>query len=218
MTKTALIALSIILGTAAGGGFAKADLVTNGGFETENLDMSDNPIPPPPGWAIGGDSVGIDSVFPNTGSYDVFFGALATDPSAGTLSQVITTTAGQGYSLDFALLDEAGFSGDSFLVTFGDFSTTITGDEAAPPGNLPSFYTAELFTIPGIDIIGASTTLSFQGLSDPAVGLVWNLDDVSLGATAIPEPPTPLLFLTAIAACFVTTLAGRGLTRRKSVQ
>jgi hypothetical protein len=63
----------------------------------------------------------------------------------------------------FALLDEAGFIGDTFTVSFGLFTTTITGDEAAAPGDLPSFYTGISFTIPGSEIAGTSTTLSFQG-------------------------------------------------------
>ena len=120
------------------------------------------------------------------------------------LSQAIVTTPGQSYVLDFALLDEAGFSGDSFIASFGGFTKTITGDTAAPPGNLPSFYTAESFTIPGADITASSTALVFEGLSDRVSGIAWNLDDISVTAVAsvVPEPATVALLATALGMCF----------------
>ena len=124
------------------GGVAYANLVTNGGFETENLDISGNPIPPPPGWTISGDGVGIDTAFPNNGIYDVSFGASTTDPNPGTLSQVIATTPGQSYTVAFALFDEAGLAGNTFTVSFGGLTQTITGDTA-------TVYTLVSFTAPG---------------------------------------------------------------------
>jgi hypothetical protein len=104
--------------------------------------------------------------------------------------------------LAFALLDEAGFSSDTFAVQFGAFTTTITGDEAAVPGNLPSLYTGFTFDIPGADITDAATTLSFNGQSLSG----WNLDDVSLTevstvATA-PEPAAGSLLAVAVIALF----------------
>lgn len=188
MSYRTLLVLCVAIGLMCGE-HARADVVANGGFETESLDASNAPISPPPGWAISGDGVVIDTVFPNTGTYDVAFSASSNDPNAGTLSQAIGTTPGLAYILQFALLDEAGFSGDSFIVTFGTFSATITGDAAAPFGNLTSLFTAESFVVPGTDITGPNTLLVFQGLNDPAGGIVWNLDDVSLTAASVAEPP-----------------------------
>lgn len=74
----------------------------------------------------------------------------------------------------FAVLDEAGFSGDTFTVEFGGFSTTLggfsttlTGDQAAPPGNLPSFYTAFSFTVPAVDIPRRNHGSGVQGVERP---------------------------------------------------
>lgn len=172
------------------GGVAYANLVTNGGFETENLDISGNPIPPPPGWTISGDGVGIDTAFPNNGIYDVSFGASTTDPNPGTLSQVIATTPGQSYTVAFALFDEAGLAGNTFTVSFGGLTQTITGDTA-------TVYTLVSFTAPGAGISSASTTLRFIGLNDLAA---WNLDDVSVttATIGISEPRTSMLFGTAL--------------------
>jgi hypothetical protein len=155
-----------------GGPAATANLVLNPGFETGYFTD----------WSITGDGISIDRVFPNTGCCDAAFSALTTDPNAGVLSQTLSTVAGKSYKLGFVLLDEAGFSGDSFTVQFGGFSASITGDEAGPPGDLPSLYTAFSFTVPGTDIMGGATALAFKGLNDPASGIEWNLDDVSANA------------------------------------
>jgi hypothetical protein len=166
---------------------AATNLVLNPGFETG--DFTD--------WTVTGDGVAIDNAFPNTGCCDAVFTATTTDPDAGVLSQTLSTEAGKSYTLSFAVLDEAGFSGDTFTVQFSGFGTTITGDEAAPPGNLPSLYTAETFIVPALDISGGATVLSFKGLNDPSLGIDWNLDDVSVTASAVPEPPAWILLALA---------------------
>src|SRR5271165_942349 len=97
MSRTLLIALCLGL-VALCGGRARANLVVNGGFETENL-VGGVPVPPPPGWTITGDGVSIDTVFPHTGTYDIAFATPSTDPSIGMLSQAITTSVGQNYTL-----------------------------------------------------------------------------------------------------------------------
>ena len=70
---------------------------------------------------------------------------------------------------------------------------------AAPPGDLPSLYTAETFTVPGADIVSGSTVLAFKGLSDPISGINWNLDDASITAVSTPEPSTWALLVVAFA-------------------
>jgi hypothetical protein len=188
----------VLLAVAAGmcGSAAAADLVLNPGFETGDFTN----------WTVTGDGIAIDTAFPNTGCCDAVFTAMTTDPDAGVLSQVLTTVADKSYTLSFALLDEAGFSGDSFTVRFGGFSATIAGDMAAPPGDLPSLYTAETFTVPGADIVGGSTILAFKGLSDPISGINWNLDDASVTAVATPEPSTWILLVLAFAGLAIQRL------------
>jgi len=159
MCDTAIIVIGITLGGLFAGPAYAANLVTNGGFETENLDGFGNPVSPPPGWTITGDGISIDSTFSFTGTYDIAFGATASDPSPGKLSQAITTTPGQAYNLSFALFDEVGQSTDTFTVTLGGFSQTITGNQATS-------YTTETFVVPGADITGMANA----GI--PAFGLL----------------------------------------------
>jgi hypothetical protein len=161
---------------------AHASLVTNAGFETESVSGTP-PALLPTGWTIVGTGIASDRLFPNTGTYDMSFGAETTAANPGVLSQAITTTPGATYFLTFAVFDVALFSGDSFKVGFGGFTATITGDQTGP------LYTAENFLVPGSDITGTASQLSFKGLSDPSQDIDWNLDDVSLTrVNAIPEP------------------------------
>jgi hypothetical protein len=187
MPRSNRILVCLAFVAAMGGPAAGANLVLNPGFETGNF--SD--------WTVTGEGIAIDNAFPNTGCCDAVFTATTTDPDAGVLSQTLSTQVGKGYRLSFAVLDEAGFSGDTFTVEFGGFSATITADEAAPPGDLPSFYTAMTFIVPTADIVGGATVLSFNGLSDPSLGIDWNLDDVTVTAAAVPEPATWILLALA---------------------
>jgi hypothetical protein len=153
MPRCNLILVWLTLVAALCGSAASANLVLNPGFETGDFTN----------WTVIGDGIAIDTVFPNAGCCDATFSAATTDPDAGILSQTLSTEAGKSYTLSFAVLDEAGFNGDTFTVQFGGFSATITGDQAAPPGNLPSLYTAETFIVPGADIVGGATVLAFKG-------------------------------------------------------
>ena len=173
---------------------ARANLLTNGGFETENA----TPAIPPPGWTASGTGMAIDSSFPHSGTYDVAFTALSSDASPGILSQAVATTSGQSYTLSFWLLDEnINPASDAFAVTFGLFTDSVPGSNLTP-----STYTNVVLTIPGSDVTNTTTTLSFQGLLDPNGGTSpFNLDDVSLvpNTPAIPEPPTAALLGVALA-------------------
>ena len=189
MLRRNLTPLWFALAAATSAPAAAGNLVVNSGFETGDF----------AGWTVTGNGIGIDMAFPNTGCCDASFSATTADPDAGVLSQVLTTVAGKSYTLSFTALDEAGFSGDTFTVEFGGFSATLTGDQAAPPGNLPSFYTAFSFTVPAVDILDGTTVLAFKGLNDPISGLDWNLDDISVSAAAAPEPSTWSLLLLAFA-------------------
>jgi hypothetical protein len=203
MSRTLLIALCLGLVTITGGR-AQADLVVNGGFEMQTpagCQTAANPSPcdvPPPGWTITGDGVSIDTVFPNSGTYDIAFATGSTDPNIGMLSQSITTTLGQNYTLTFFVVDEAGFPLNTFTVSYGGFTATITGDQA------PFAYTEESFTVPG----AGAANLVFEGINDPAA---WNLDDVSLNlqSTGVPEPADIALLGTALILWVGLVLPGR---------
>ena len=199
MTRCNRIVVWLALVAAMCGPAAATNLVLNPGFETGDFTN----------WTVTGEGIAIDTVFPNTGCCDAAFGATTTDPDVGVLSQTLSTVGGKSYTLSFALLDEAGFSGDSFIVQFGGFSTTITGDEAAPPGTLPSLYTPMTFIVPAADIGGGATVLSFKGLNDLSLGIDWNLDDVSVTAAAVPEPGTWILLVLAFAGLFGATSLSR---------
>ena len=161
------VAATVLMGAPA-----RAELVTNGSFSTGDFAGWTNP---------GGGGIVIDDTFAAPGdTYDAAF------TGTGTLSQSIATAPGTGYVLGFSLQDESGYFGDTFTVGFGGFSTTITGDTAVG-------YTAEAFVVPGADITGSSTTLSFQGVN---LETDWNLDDVSVTEQAIPEPPVDAVLIT----------------------
>ena len=156
---------------------ARADLVQNGGFETGALT----------GWSASS-GVGIDNTNPYVGSYDAVF-----TTASGTLSQTLATTPGQGYLLSFAVDDENASVLDSFSVSFGGFSQSLTGDVTG------GSYAVEQYVVPGSDITTGSTTLSFSASLDPSSTLAWNLDSVSVTpeTASIPEPSALLLLATA---------------------
>ncbi|MGH7018084.1 MAG: PEP-CTERM sorting domain-containing protein [Caulobacteraceae bacterium] len=194
MSKPRLIAMAAAaaLTLAASAASATTNLVVNPGFETGDFI----------GWTVSGDGISIDSVFPNTGTYDAAFSAASTDPDPGVLSQSIATTVGASYDLSFALMDEAGVPTDAFTASLGAFSQTVTGDEA------PAAYTVFSFVVPGSDVTSNSSTLSFTGTNDFAD---WNLDDVSVSAVtaAVPEPAEWALLALGVG------MAGFALRRRK---
>jgi hypothetical protein len=149
-----------------------SSLVLNGGFETG--DFTD--------WTAGS-GILIDTVFPNSGTYDAEFG----NPS-GSLSQSIATTSGASYTLSFALLDQGLAPTDTFNVSFGSFNQDV-------PGFPSGVYNTQSFIVTGT---GSPIDLIFQASSSTAD---WNLDDVSLVATT-PVPPSLLLFATGILLWF----------------
>jgi hypothetical protein len=201
MNRIGLIGLiaALACGTAAQ---AAGNLVANGDFEANPADGTSIVD-----WTVTGNGVADDQVFFNSPTHDVVFNGSSADPSNGVLSQDIATTAGAAYKLNFQLLSESGWFGDSFTVTFGGFSTTISGDQAA------AAYTPEQFSILGSQVTGPTTTLSFQGGIDPqsATQAPWNLDDVSLTAAGgVPEPAAWALMLSGFFAVGAMIRSRRG--------
>jgi Protein of unknown function (DUF642)/PEP-CTERM motif len=149
----------------AAGGQARGDLVVNGGFETGNYS----------GWAQSGSfsvvtggpgHVGayIGGYGPNSGNY---YAALGTVRVPGTLSQTLTTTPGQSYTLSFFLASDGG-TPNEFRVDWNGV-TIFDQSNIAKQG-----YTKYSFQV---QAGGTATPLAFLERNDPGY---LSLDDVSV--------------------------------------
>jgi len=160
---------------------ARANLIPDPGFESCAL-VGDAP----PGWtASSGNIFCYGSTTPHTGNFDVVFTA-----TASTLSQTITTIAGDNYDFSFWLWDAAGTGSapDFFTASFGS-------DEVLDLVNHASFtYTLEDFTVTAT---GTSTMIEFGAESN---GQAWILDDVSVTdqGPATPEPASLVLLASGL--------------------
>lgn len=175
---------------------AVANVVNNCGFETGSFS----------GWTLSGNDVpqSQDTLYgvegpdpfplpggtnPNSGNFQAFFADQFADPT--TLSQTLTTVAGDTYTISFYLAQELfgpGTVQNSALVTFG--GTTIESLSNVPVEG----YT--LFTGTALASSG-STILSLTFGNDVGEFL---LDDVVVSTpaatTTVPEPSSWLLFFT----------------------
>jgi hypothetical protein len=156
---------------------ARANLITDPGFES----CTSNPTVPPPGWTpSNGDNYCSDNA--HTGSYDVDFAG-----PESTLSQTITTIAGDSYDFSFWVQD---------LHMNNVFSASFGSDEvlsSVPEG--PFGYTLEDFTVTAT---GTSTTIEFD--SFPTKFDTFFLDDVSVTDldSSTPEPASLVLMGTGL--------------------
>lgn len=161
------------------------ELVVNGGFE--NLIDVDTAV----GWTFTPAGSGSDFYY-GTGGGGVYSGAYAAEfggVSTGyydTISQVLSTVAGDSYTFSFWL---SGVDGsDNGQTAYWDGNQVL---------NLTNF--TQGYTFYSFDVVasGASTTIAFAGYNVPS----WNgLDDVSVQgqAGAIPEPATFVLIAPAL--------------------
>ena len=149
---------------------ARANLVSNGGFETG--DFTD--------WTVieggaGNFIVVADYFTPHSGDYHAIFAA--TQGQNDTLVQTLNTVPGQSYAVTFWL------RGGDTLQFDNHFSASFGGTELLSLSDAAYFQYTE-FTF-NVTAAGASTPLTFSGRDTSGAYL---LDDVSV--TAVPEPST----------------------------
>ena len=196
------LAVAMLLGVSA-----RANLLTNGGFEAD-FDIgnpsnvyctgcADGGIT---GWTTTGDAFSTHDGVSNTGQMDASIGV-------GTLSQGVTTVPGQQYIVTFYLATDSstvnGSSDDNLDVSFPN---SVAGDlldidlSMVPNGFAdlstykPDTYLAFSYTVTATNAI---TAITFTG--DNLDGL-WHVDDVSIEPVpaAIPEPTPLALLLSAL--------------------
>jgi len=151
------------------------ELVINGGFETGDFS----------GWSQSG-NVGLFYGSPqltitqaaHTGNNAAGFGSIGAD---GTISQNLTTVAGQTYTFDFWLANMSGGPND-FTAKIGGVTELHLVNDAAQP------YTHYTYTFTATS---TSTPIEFDFMQQPSE---WHLDDVSVapaGSSPPPPPPPP---------------------------
>ena len=145
---------------------ARANLITNGGFETGDFS----------GWTVFGtdnDVVG-DQPFtsPHSGNFQALFGS-----GSNSITQNVTTTPGSSYVISFWLAADVRQGGSpSVSVNWG--GSTIFSDSLTSPFG----YTEYTFTV---NALSPATQLQFQFFS--IFGNLFYLDDISVTPPGVPD-------------------------------
>ena len=173
MRSIAAIAMACVLFLMAGAA-ARADLVTNGGFESGSLSN----------WSAG--AWFIDNSQPHSGSFNAIIGcfdASCLTNSADALSQTISDTVGTTYTLSFSFNSGNGVPGsDVFLHV--ELNNSDLYDE--------TFAQALSYADRSVTFTGSgSDTLAFFVENDTGASFV---DDISV----VPEPASLSLFGAAV--------------------
>lgn len=184
MTKP-LACCSLVAAALFASGAARADLVTNGGFETGDFSGWTTTFTPAPG------AMYVDDQPPHDGTYGAYFGY------DGSISQTLATVAGSTYKISFWLQLEADANGASGPGAFSASFGSVVGTALLNPTEFG--YTEFDFLATAT---GASTDLTFNFTQVP---LFWDLDSVTV---ALPEPGSFALLAAA-------GLAGAAASRRR---
>jgi hypothetical protein len=154
----------------------------NGGFETGDFS----------GWSLSGNLGGFSGVDHGTtgfapgaksGSYAAFFGPIG---NPVVLSQDVATTPGTSYKVSFFLANDGAQP--------NEFQVSWNGAPLLYATNLPAFgYTYEAF--PHLLATVETTKLAFRFLNESGN---FHMDDVYVGAGAVPEPTTLVLCATTV--------------------
>jgi len=164
---------------------AQANLIKNGGFETG--DFSD--------WVQSGslESTGVSiSRCAHSGDYCVYFNSPVSD-RPNILTQTFATQIGQSYTLAYWLTEQFDGELSSFSASINNWETTL-GDFG---NGIVEDWTEESYSFVAT---ATATTLGFKAFNQASS---WRLDDVSVDASAVPEPGT--LALLALGAAFLRT-------------
>jgi len=158
---------------------AKANLIVNGGFETGDFS----------GWSVSDVAftavTNAESPFvPHSGTY---FAILGTAGGLGTLSQTISDTPGQRYTLSMYLSSD-GIIPNEFKV---QWNGTTLYDQTDLPQTAP-LYNLLSFTVQGT---GSDTLTLFERNDDGYLAL----DDVSINLAAVPAPAASVTGLGGLA-------------------
>jgi hypothetical protein len=170
---------------------ANANIVVNGGFETGDLTgWTTNTSANLPWTVVKNIAPGL---VPNSGAYFVAAGCVGTgclaygSSTANDLSQVLTTVAGQQYTLSF-------FTSNGINTPVNELDVYWGGTQVVAlnpvPGTEPN-YTQYTGTVTAS---GTSTNLEFLGRQDHSY---FALDDVSV-VSAVPLPASAWLMLSGL--------------------
>jgi hypothetical protein len=179
-----LLGVQSAMADSCNGVSAGANLIQNCAFGTGSFSSwSGSATTDPFSGVDTGDPIAIGTT-PYVGTYEAYLGSIGT---TDTLSQTFATTAGDSYTIEFALLNDTTPDSpyiNSFAVIFGG-TTLVTGI------NAPAFPYG-FYSLVGV-ATGSSTTLSFTEENDLGD---WELDSVSVeGPATVSTTPEPSSFL-----------------------